>query len=112
MMKRHFANEETPVTTIMWTNVREQERKNLVADALKSVNLYADLEVINAPKDGRVVVRTSRNIPSNERGLFFLELEAMLKKRVDVGITIWCEPVGDKSKLRKLRGVTFGNRES
>ena len=23
----------------------------------------------------------------------------------DLGLTIWCEPVGDKSKLRKLRGI-------
>ena len=33
-----------------------------------------------------------------------LELEEKLKL-IDKGITIWCEPVGDKSKLRKLRGV-------
>jgi hypothetical protein len=28
-----------------------------------------------------------------------------LKSAVDRGITVWCEPVGDKSKLRQLRGV-------
>ena len=44
-------------------------------------------------------------MPANERGLFLLELEEKLKLAVDQGITVWCEPVGDKSKLRNLRGV-------
>ena len=25
--------------------------------------------------------------------------------KTDKGITVWCEPIGDKSKLRKLRGI-------
>ena len=33
------------------------------------------------------------------------KLEEMLKSVLDQGITVWCEPVGDKSKLRKMRGV-------
>ena len=35
------------------------------------------------------------------------KLEQKLKSNIDVGITIWCEPVGDKSKLRNLRGIKF-----
>ena len=34
-----------------------------------------------------------------------LELEERLKSKIDKGITVWCEPIGDKSKLRKLRGI-------
>ena len=34
-----------------------------------------------------------------------VELEEKIKYNIDRGITIWCEPVGDKSALRKLRGV-------
>ena len=34
-----------------------------------------------------------------------LDFEESLKKNIDRGITIWLEPVGDKSKLRNLRGV-------
>ena len=39
----------------------------------------------------------------------FIELEQKLKSNIDVGITIWCEPVGDKSKLRKLRGIQINS---
>ena len=34
-------------------------------------------------------------------------MEGLLKSKIDQGITIWLEPVGDKSKLRNLRGITF-----
>ena len=40
-----------------------------------------------------------------------LELEEMLKNFVDKSITIWLEPVGDKSKLRNLRGIKFKEEE-
>ena len=34
-------------------------------------------------------------------------LEEKLKKEIDEGLTIWLEPVGDKSKLRNLRGIVI-----
>ena len=40
-----------------------------------------------------------------------LELEEKLKKELDEGITIWLEPVGDKSKLRNLRGINIKTYE-
>ena len=64
-----------------------------------------DFEVIKAPDNGQIVLKIEQIIPVNERGLLLLELEEILKSVVDKGITVWCEPVGDKSKLRKLRGV-------
>ena len=36
---------------------------------------------------------------------FFLNLEERLKNNIDKGLTVWFEPVGDKSKLRNLRGI-------
>ena len=32
-----------------------------------------------------------------------LDLEEKIKTEIDRGLSIWCEPVGDKSKLRQLR---------
>ena len=34
-----------------------------------------------------------------------LELESYLKENIDKGLTVWLEPVGDRSKLRNLRGI-------
>jgi len=54
-----------------------------------------------------VVLRIEHTTPSNTRGLLLLDLESKLKASIDKGLTIWLEPVGDKSKLRNLRGVTI-----
>jgi hypothetical protein len=37
--------------------------------------------------------------------MMLLDLENEIKKDIDHGITVWLEPVGDKSKLRNLRGI-------
>ena len=111
-IKRHFAFDKTPAPASNWKNSSEESRRARVLNALSKNKFYENLEVVSAPKDGRVVVRTLQNIPSSKRGLFYLGLESFLKKDVDEGITIWCEPLGDKSKLRNLRGVSFENQES
>ena len=46
-------------------------------------------------------------LPSNIRGILLLDLEDRIKKNIDKGLTVWLEPVGDKSKLRNLRGIKF-----
>jgi len=104
-MKKNFSNEKTPITSQDWRQKSEEHRIEITSNELKKNSLYKDFEVIKAPDSGQIVLKIERIIPANKRGLLLLELEEMLKSVVDEGITIWCEPVGDKSKLRKLRGV-------
>jgi hypothetical protein len=37
--------------------------------------------------------------------MLILDLEEFLKNHLDSGISIWCEPLGDKNSLRNLRGI-------
>ena len=104
-MKKNFSKVKTPVTSQEWRKKSEESRINIISEELKKNSLYKDFEVIKAADDGQIILKIERIIPANQRGLLLLELEEMLKSAVDEGITIWCEPVGDKSKLRKLRGV-------
>ena len=104
-MKNFFFTEQTPVPSVNWKNNTEEERIKLISAELKKNTLYEEFEVTSAPENGQIVLRIEKNIPANERGLFLLELEESLKSTVDKGITVWCEPVGDKSKLRNLRGI-------
>ena len=104
-MKKNFSNLTTPITSQDWKRESEENRIKSVSKELKKNILYKDFEVIKAPDNGQIVFKIERIIPANERGLLLLELEGMLKSAVDKGITVWCEPVGDKSKLRQLRGV-------
>ena len=104
-MKKIFLDSSTPTTGQAWKMESEENRIKLVLKELKKNILYKDFEVIKAPNNGQIVLKIQRIIPANERGLLLLELEEMLKSVIDKGITVWCEPVGDKSKLRQLRGV-------
>ena len=104
-MKKNFSNLTTPITSQDWKRESEENRIKSVSKELKKNFLYKDFEVIKVPDNGQIVLKIERIIPANERGLLLLELEGMLKSAVDKGITVWCEPVGDKSKLRQLRGV-------
>ena len=103
-MKNNFSGAKTPITSKDWRKKSEKNRIDIVSEELKKNSLYKDFEVIKAADDGQIILKIERIIPANQRGLLLLELEEKLKL-IDEGITIWCEPVGDKSKLRKLRGV-------
>jgi len=103
-MNKNYSIEKTPLTSEIWKSKSEKVRIEAIYEELKKNVLYKDLKVIKAPDNGQIVLRVEKIIPVNERGPFLLELEEKLKM-IDQGITIWCEPVGDKSKLRQLRGV-------
>ena len=98
---------KTPVTDVKWQNKSDVERVKLIQNFLSQETEYREYEVINADKDGQIILKIEKSIPANSRGILLLELEEELKKKIDKGLTIWLEPVGDKSKLRNLRGITI-----
>ncbi len=98
---------KTPVTDNEWKDKSDIERIKLIQNFLSLETEYKDYEVINAEKDGQIILKIEKSIPANNRGILLLSLEEKLKKNIDKGLTIWLEPVGDKSKLRNLRGITI-----
>ena len=104
-MKNFDSDTFTYTPTDKWTSMEPDERVNVVQAQLDRTDAYADTNVQSAEKNGHVVIRIDHSIPANKRGLFLLQMERELKQDIDIGITIWLEPVGDKSKLRQLRGV-------
>lgn len=90
-----------------WLDSNPETRKKILSEAIGSLNLDFMFEVISVPDNGQIVLKTNENISARDRGMYLLNLERKLKDAVDQGITIWLEPVGDKSKLRQLRGVQF-----
>ena len=104
-MVSQMSQDNTFEPTKNWVAISENERKELVRESLQSNDEYSGITVEQASENGHVVLRIEHSIPANERGLFLLDLEEKLKQSVDIGVTVWLEPVGDKSKLRQLRGV-------
>ena len=68
-------------------------------------NNKLNIKVVSADIKGQVIIALHENMSPKERGIFLLDLENYLKENIDSGINIWCEPIGDKNKLRKLRGI-------
>ena len=104
-MMKNFAFEKTPKTSDHWIGLKKDERKKLIENVLKKNENYIDFEVYKTPDDGQIVLKIQKSISSSKRGLMLLELESYLKENIDKGLTVWLEPVGDRSKLRNLRGI-------
>ena len=104
-MIENFSKSKTPTPSEDWLNKSEEDRKTIINLELNKSELYKNFKVIKALDNGQIVFKIEKIIHANERGLLLLELEERLKSKIDKGITVWCEPIGDKSKLRKLRGI-------
>ncbi|MBH30595.1 MAG: hypothetical protein CMG71_01220 [Candidatus Marinimicrobia bacterium] len=104
-MFKNYANNETPVTSRNWKNLSEKERKKAVDDIIKANDYFKGVVISRALEDGHVFVTLNKDITVAERGKILLDFEEQIKNKLDKGITIWCEPLGDKNSLRKLRGI-------
>lgn len=96
---------DTYVPSAKWLAFSASERLAAIEQCFKENAKDLKINVEQAGENGHIVVRIEEGIAASKRGLYLLDLEANLKDKVDVGLTLWLEPVGDKSKLRQLRGV-------
>lgn len=104
-INKKFSYENSPKTGIKWQGLGEEERKKLVLELISKNPKYETFEISRAEENGSVTLKIEKSIQASERGILLLDLEELLKNNIDQGITIWLEPVGDKSKLRNLRGI-------
>ena len=92
-------------TSDFWKKLSIEEKKKLVNDELLNNSQTKTFEIFSLDNDGKIVLKINETIPVKIRGNLLLDLEERLKKNIDNALTIWLEPVGDKSKLRNLRGI-------
>ena len=109
-MKYNYSNIKTPVTSKDWINMSLDDRIQSINKVIIADEKYKDFKIVKVPDNGQVVFKIEKLINANKRGLLLLDLEEILKSKIDKGVTVWCEPVGDKSVLRKLRGVTIDSK--
>ena len=101
------ASTETIKPNSNWINKTRDQRISIVSTQLKKFAGAEDFVVVEADEIGQIIIAIENGLPANKRGLYLLELEQYLKNNIDKGLHLWCEPVGDKSRLRNLRGVTI-----
>tara|TARA_B100000035_G_scaffold232489_1_gene200725 strand:+ start:839 stop:1177 length:339 start_codon:yes stop_codon:yes gene_type:complete len=103
---KNFALYKTPLPDKTWKNMSKDERSSLVNQELKKKKLDY-FKIVDLPDNGQIVFKVLESIPASKRGLLLLDLEEQIKTNIDKGLTVWFEPIGDKSKLRNLRGIVF-----
>jgi hypothetical protein len=104
---KNFADVETPVPGVEWTAIDERKRMNKILDKLRDSPFHdsSKIEVLTAKVDGQVIFHLKQALPANQRGPLLLNLEDYLKRTIDESLTVWLEPLGDRSSLRNLRGI-------
>tara|TARA_B100000795_G_scaffold204284_1_gene157884 strand:- start:444 stop:800 length:357 start_codon:yes stop_codon:yes gene_type:complete len=102
-----FVNIPTPLpsSSSTWISSSEEERINLIKSLLKNFSELEKIEIRGALNNGQVSVEINETTDASERGSLLLDIEAILKKELDNGISIWHIPIGDKNSLRNLRGI-------
>jgi hypothetical protein len=89
-----------------WKGLTSEERLDQVSAVLNGDETIAQFVAITEAKDdGQVIVSFLEPVGADRRGTILLDLEERLKREAELGITLWLEPQGDKSALRKLRGI-------
>ena len=104
-MFRNYANSDTPIVSNDWKNKNQYLRKKEINDYLIEKGLKNKIKVLHCSDEGNVELCMLEIITVSERGLFLIGLEEDLKLNFDKGLTVWCEPLGDKNSLRNLRGI-------
>lgn len=100
-----YANVDSPSVAAAWEEMDGQIRLSNVRNALSGNRQFEALVATEARDDGQVYLMLARPLRASERGVLLRAAEAHLKDVIDQGITVWCEPLGDKNSLRKLRGI-------
>lgn len=101
----NFAFSKTDSVGDNWRDMTEPERITRLEAAIKKTKFQDLVRFTRAQNSGAVYLSLEEPLRPSVRGHLLLDLELVLKQGVDQGINVWCEPLGDKNSLRKLRGV-------
>ena len=95
----------TPTPENNWLSLKDEQRLDKIIDITSKKNQFAKIEPFKTTNQGHVLIKLQANVPASVRGVLLLEYEYFLKKEIDLSLTVWCDPIGDKNSLRNLRGI-------
>jgi len=100
------ASADSPQISGSYKSLSKDDRKSVIAKSIPVSYAKFGFEVVECHDDGSVYFSCA-SLPVSERGAILLDLESHLKSETDPAITVWLSPLGDRSALRKLRGVSI-----
>ena len=104
-MFKNYADVDTFATQEDWRKMSELKRLDLIKQNISEHNEFEMILPTRSQEDGQVFIELTEELPASKRGNMLLSFEALLKENIDQGINVWHEPIDDKNKLRKLRGI-------
>lgn len=106
MKLKDLAEVSSPRCSPNWMEASDDERLSRIIGAIASRSQWSGLvEVVESRADGQVILRFLSPVGAHQRGGLLLDIEEHLKSCFDPGLTVWLEPLGDRSSLRRLRGI-------
>jgi hypothetical protein len=100
-----FASSEDDAPSQNWVNLSEKDRINLINSSIDGFQGAENIDITSALANGQVSLVLKIVMTASDRGAFLLDFEEWAKDKIDKGISIWHEPIGDKNSLRNLRGI-------
>jgi len=104
-----FYNKPSPVVSLDWKKKSNKQRIDLISLLIINNSIFQIFQVMKTYDDGKIIIKINKNLTASDRGDLLMDLEEFLKKNVDNAVTVWCEPIEDKNKLRLLRGIKVKN---
>lgn len=105
------AESKTPTPGNHWVTIEKNVRIIEIERALSLMNPPPEVKVTRVRDNGDVFVELEQTLSPGERGTMLRELEFWIKENVDEALVVWCEPIGDRNSLRKLRGIEISKSE-
>lgn len=106
MNLKELSEAETPQCGDQWRNSSPSQRESWVQDVLAcDIEQSSQIEVAELRDDGQIILRFKHAVGAHKRGALLQDFEAALKDRIDPALTVWLEALGDRSSLRRLRGI-------
>tara|TARA_B100000989_G_scaffold297828_1_gene284896 strand:+ start:450 stop:815 length:366 start_codon:yes stop_codon:yes gene_type:complete len=99
----------TPQPKKKWLELSSSQRLRTIRENIKFMDAKVSslIKILSANVDGHIIVSLLRELTPAERGTLLLDIEFYLKNNVDEALYLSVEPMGDKSSLRNLRGLTI-----
>jgi hypothetical protein len=101
-----WVSADSPKPSKVWLAWSPSERGAAIRKCIDSDHRYAEaLTFVEARADGQVILNLHPGVEVFARCDLLLDFEELLKEKVEAANTVWLEPIGDKSTLRRLRGI-------
>lgn len=102
-------NIDVPLPNTSWVALEENLKIKKIQEVLIDAELNDLIRVSRIVNNINIYFEIIKQIDAANRGTLLLDLEQKLKDSIDKSLLVWCEPLGDKNSLRKLRGIQIKN---